>query len=79
MSVQKTGVPLLKGSSNYNIWAIKIKSYLIRKGLEKTLKWIIPLGAMQTEKAKKAHSDLVLHYKSGPALHIQHNEYARPA
>ena len=56
-----------------------MNSYLIREGLEKTLKWIMPLGAVQTEKAKKAHSDLVLHYKPGPALHIQHDKYARPA
>ena len=37
MTSEKTGVPLLKGLSNYMIWAIKIKSFLIREGLDKTL------------------------------------------
>ena len=37
MTSEKTGVPLLEGSSNYVIWAIKMKSFLIREGLDKTL------------------------------------------
>ena len=78
MTSEKTGVPLLEGSSNYKIWAIKMKSYLIREGLDKTLDWEAPTGAQQVEKAKKAHSHIILHYKSEPALHIQHEEYARP-
>ena len=45
MSSEKTGVPLLEGLSNYIIWAIKIRSYLIREGLKKTLKWEEPIGA----------------------------------
>ena len=68
MSIEKTGVPLLEGSSNYVIWAIKIKSYLIREGLDKTLDWEEPTGAQQTEKAKKAHSHIILHYKPRPTL-----------
>ena len=45
MSIEKTGVPLLEGLSNYVIWAIKMKSYLIREGLDKTLDWEEPIGA----------------------------------
>ena len=78
MTSEKTGVPHLKGSSNYKIWAIKIKSYLIREGLEKALDWEAPIGVQQVDKAKKAHSHIILYYKSKPTLHIQHKEYARP-
>ena len=56
-----------------------MKSYLIREGLDKALDWEAPVGASQVEKAKKAHSHIILHCKSEPTLHIQHIEYARPA
>ena len=79
MSVLKTGVPLLEGSSNYPIWAIKMKSYLIREGMDKALEWFMPTGAAQIEKSKKAQSNIILHCKSGPVQHIQHDKYARPA
>ena len=79
MTSEKTGVPLLKGLSNYVIWAIKMKSYLIREGLDKTLDWEAPVGVSQVEKAKKAHSYIILYCKSEPTLYIQHIEYVRPA
>jgi len=54
MSIEKTGMPLLEGSSNYPIWALKMRSYLIRKGRDKALKWEVPVSATQIEKSKKA-------------------------
>lgn len=79
MSIEKTGVPLLEGSANYTIWAIKMRSFLIKENLEKTLDWDAPEGAIQVKEAKKAHSFMILHCKPGPTLQIQHEKYAKPA
>ena len=69
MSIEKTSVPQLEGSNNYIIWAIKMKSYLIREGLDKTLDWEEPIGAQQTKKARKAHSHIILYCKKGPIMY----------
>ena len=76
MSIKKTGVPLLEGSSNYPIWALKMRRYLICKGRDKALEWEVPIGAAQIEKSKKAQSDIVFHYKTKPAFYIKYNEFA---
>ena len=76
MSIEKTGVPLLEGSSNYPIQALKIRSYLIREGRDKALKQEIPIGAAQIEKSKKAQSDIVLYCKTEPAFYIKYDEFA---
>ncbi len=76
MSIEKTSVPLLEGSSNYPIQALKMRSYLIRKGRDKALEWEVPISATQIEKSKKAQSDIVLHCKTKPAFHIEHDEFA---
>ena len=69
MSFEKTGVPLLEGSVNYVIWAVKMKSLLVREGLDKALDWEQPTGS-QIEKARKALSHIILYYKQGPTIHI---------
>jgi hypothetical protein len=78
MSSEKTGVPHLEGSANYVIWAVKMKSLLVREGLDKALDWDQPTGP-QIDKARKALSHVILHCKQGPTMHIQHEEYAKPA
>ena len=76
MFIKKTSMPLLEGSSNYPIQALKIRRYLIRKGRDKALKWEVPVSATQIEKSKKAQSDIVLYYKTKPVFYIKHNEFA---
>ena len=78
MSLEKTGVPQLEGSSNYLIWAIKMKSFLIKEGLDDTLDMETPVGN-HIKRAKKAQSYVILHCKAGPTLHIQHDEYVKSA
>ena len=78
MSSEKTGVPLLEGSANYVIWAIKMKSLLVREGLDKALDQEAPTGN-QVDKARKALSHVILYCKPGPIIHIQNEEYAKPA
>ena len=78
MSLEKTGVPQLEGSSNYLIWAIKMKSFLIKEGLEDTLDMETPVGN-HIKRAKKAQSYVILHCKAGPDLHVQYDEYVKSA
>ena len=78
MSSEKTGVPHLEGSVNYVIWAVKMKSLLIREGLDKALDQEAPTGN-QIDKARKALSHVILHCKPRPTMYIQNEEYAKPA
>ena len=78
MVSEKTSVPQLKGSSNYIIQAIKMKSFLTKEGLDDTLEIEAPTG-VNIKRAKKAHSYVILHYNKGPTIHIYHEEYAKSA
>ena len=80
MATQRVAVvPLLKGTANYALWAIKMRSQLVKEGLHKALDWEEPAGASQINKSEKALSEIILYYKQGPIQHIKHVKYARPA
>ena len=45
MATQRVAVvPLLEGTANYILWAIKMRSQLVKEGLHKALDWEEPVG-----------------------------------
>ena len=80
MATQRVAiVPLLEGTANYTLWAIKMKSQLVKEGLYKALDWEEPAGASQIDKSEKALSEIILYCKQGPIQYIKYEKYVQPA
>ena len=80
MATQRVAIVLLlEGTANYALWAIKMRSQLVKEGLHKALDWEEPAGVSQIDKSEKALSEIILYYKQGPIQYIKHEKYARPA
>jgi len=73
MSSEKITVQKLKGASNYEVWALRMKSLLIKEGLEKAIE-----TANHSDSAK-ALANIHLLCEDGPLLQIQQLKTAKEA
>ena len=74
---KKTTIVKLKGASNYEVWALRIDSVLIKEGLKEAI--INSPPNVEQEKDEKALADIRLLIEDGPLLQIQHITSAKGA
>lgn len=61
-------IPKLKGTANYEVWALRIESFLIKEGLATTSGGMLVID----KKSDKALTNLRLLIDDGPLLQISH-------
>ena len=76
-SSDKIIIPKLKGATNYEIWALRTKSYLIKEGLKDSLDNIPPIISQDIN--DKALANIRLLIEDGPLLQIQYINTAKEA
>ena len=76
-SSDKIIIPKLKGATNYEIWALRIKSFLIKEGLKDSLDNIPPIISQDIN--DKALANIRLLIEDGPLLQIQYINTAKEA
>ena len=76
-SSDKIIIPKLKGATNYEIWALRTKSYLIKEGLKDSLDNIPPIISQDINDKTLANIRLLI--EDGPLLQIQYINTAKEA
>ena len=76
-SSDKIIIPKLKGATNYEIWALRTKSYLIKEGLKDLLDNILPIISQDINDKTLANIRLLI--EDGPLLQIQYINTAKEA
>ena len=76
-SSDKIIIPKLKGATNYEIWALRTKSYLIKEGLKDSLDNILPIISQDINDKTLANIRLLI--EDGPLLQIQYINTAKEA
>jgi hypothetical protein len=73
---EKVTIPKLKGTSNYEVWALCTDAFLIKEGLKDA---ITSPNLIDQEQINKALANIKLLVEDGPLLQIQHAISAQEA
>jgi len=77
MASEKVTIQKLKGASNYEVWALRTESYLIKEGLKEAIQNSPPLVSQSDNDKTLANIRLLL--EDGPLLQIQNLNKAKEA
>ena len=76
-SNERVIMPKLKGTSNYEVWALRTDAFLIKEGLKEAI--ITERPNLEDSINDKALANIRLLVEDGPLLQIQHINTAKEA